>query len=222
MRQLLTLAVVLAATAAQAFDSLILPASPSPAATVVVSKLTHDLLLNIPPDYPLDDEPRFGFSGDLDGGIAVIGAPEVFGPGAAFVYNAETGEHLSTLVYGKFLFGPPVFGSFGGTVDVEGVLAVVTAPQAGSSDWGPGLAMVFNALTGERLQTIWGPQGGYTFIGDARIDGAFVELDITDYFGGNVRPLRVALTIPEPTTASLAAMLGLLLAGCQRKMAGEA
>jgi hypothetical protein len=177
---------------------------------VVVSKLTHDLLLKIRPDYPLDDEPRFGFSGDLDGSLAVIGAPEVFGSGVAFVYNAETGQHISTLSTGHSLLGRSIYASFGGTVDVEGVLAVVTAPQAGFSDWGPGLAMVFNVLTGERLQTIWVPQTPYTFIGDARIDGAFVELDITDYFGGNVRPLRVALAIPEPTTLALAATL----AGC--------
>ncbi|QDV74314.1 hypothetical protein [Botrimarina mediterranea] len=208
MRQLLTLAAMFAATAAHALDPLILPADPGPEATVVVSKLTHDLLLNIPPDYPLDDEPLFGYSGDLDGGFAVIGAPEVLGSGSAFVFNADTGEHISTLSTGHFLYGRSIFSSFGGTVDVEGVLGVITAPQAGFSDCGPGLAMVFNVVTGERLQTIWGQEGQYTFIGDARIDGAFVELAITDYFGGNVRPLRVALTIPEPTTLALAAMLG--------------
>ena len=48
-------------------------------------------------------------------------------------------------------------------------------------------------------------------------------------FRDNVRPqfenfnsgIRIA-TIPEPTTATLAALLGVLSAGCQRKMAGEA
>ena len=88
----------------------------------------------------------FGSSVDLDGGIAVVGAPESGSDGAAFLFDVNTGQQLHQLVPSVPLAG----GDFGAKVAIEGNHAVVTARSA-FLGVGTEIAYLFDVTTGQEL-----------------------------------------------------------------------
>lgn len=209
MRRFLLAAIVSMVVGDAVAETLNLPGRPTASAVVTITGGPSTIELRIPADYPLDSAPWFGFSGDLDEGLAVIGAPEAWSDGVAFLYDATTGEHLHTLTAGQPLDGGTARARFGSTVDLADGLVAVTAPLAGAFDFGPGVAVIFDAQSGARLQTIWGP-GDFNYVGGATLGPGYVDIDLVSYDDGSITPWRVAL-IPEPMSLWLVA-LGLLAA----------
>ena len=92
---------------------------------------------------------QFGTSMAMDGDIVVVGAPSMRSSGsptgAAFVYNAATGEQLDVLHASDATYG---YG-FGASVGFDGSRAIVGAPDDGRT--GTPAAYVFNTSTGAML-----------------------------------------------------------------------
>jgi hypothetical protein len=170
MRQLLAATFLLLAAAADAVSTLHLPTSPGAFAVAVVDHGDHTVELREPveytftPPFPDGAGSSFGRSGDLSGSLALIGAPAAWWNGIAFLYDANTGETLHGLEAGENLSGGQARPQFGQDVLLWQGLAIVSAPLAGDDfgtgigvDLGPGAVFVFNATTGQKVQSIWGP-----------------------------------------------------------------
>lgn len=98
------------------------------------------------PDH--DFSQFFGYSVACSGGLAVVGEP-VGKPASAHVFDMYSGQHLSSLKHAD------ADGYFGCSVDIDGNRAVVGAPGDGE----PGIAIVFDALTGSPLMKLTAPDG---------------------------------------------------------------
>ena len=127
---------------------------------------------------------QFGIAVDLEDDILLVGASGAHEGlpwrGAAYVYDANTGQHLRTLVPS----GPGRGDNFGTAVAMSGDLALIGAPRSGN-----GVAYLFNLRTGEQLHRFVSPgnsgigdfgrslaiDGNYALIGDwsATVDGIF-------------------------------------------------
>jgi outer membrane protein assembly factor BamB len=110
-------------------------------------------LHKLTPDQPVTSG-NFGFSVAISGNLIVVGSREDDGgffEGAAYVFDAVTGEQLHRL-------SPPNLSSFdyfGESVAINGSLIVVGArghnPDGGGGSLGGGAAFVFDAETGQEL-----------------------------------------------------------------------
>jgi len=121
----------------------------------IIDSSTGVLVTTLSQPSPLEDH-FFGFSVAISGNLAVISGEESnsggfeYG-GIAYVFNALTGELISTLI------DPTPDGSarFGGSVAISGNLVVV-----GGFGWGDeygGEAFVFNATTGQLITALENP-----------------------------------------------------------------
>jgi hypothetical protein len=94
---------------------------------------------------------KFGTSVAIDGGIAVIGAPEnsTNGPrsGRAYVYNLDTGTLLHTLQPKT----PQNESLFGWSIAISDGMVVVGARREQGAGSNSGVAYVFSAATGQQL-----------------------------------------------------------------------
>jgi hypothetical protein len=95
------------------------------------------------------EDDRFGTSVDIDDNITVVGADHFNkdGPGAAYVFDVETGNQLSKLIASD---GTPD-DRFGYAVGVSGNTAIVGAHDDDDRGVRSGSAYLFNAETGEEI-----------------------------------------------------------------------
>lgn len=95
----------------------------------------------------------FATSVDIDGDIAIIGAPGANGTGNAYIFNVLTGTVVSTLDDDALLSQD----NFGQSVSISNNVAIVGAYAADSGLLvNTGKAYLFDALTGEKLKTLEG------------------------------------------------------------------
>jgi len=95
---------------------------------------------------------RFGSSGDIENGYAIVGAWQANGgTGAAYVYDVATGTQLHVLTADDGASGDR-FGS-GGTVTIEGDYALIGSPSNGGFK---GSAYVFDLITGQQIMKLRG------------------------------------------------------------------
>lgn len=138
------------------------PGGTADAGTAYVFDATTGALLRTLNNPSPDTTDEFGISVAISGNLAVVGAygdspAGVSGAGTAYVFNAVTGAHISTLNNPD----PAVGDTFGRSVAISGNVAVVGAnaddpggvPAAGS-------AYVFNASTGAHITTLSNPAAG--------------------------------------------------------------
>jgi hypothetical protein len=210
----IAVAACLAATIVQA-QTLTLPASAGPFAVATITGGGPAVELHLPPDYDTGGSPLFGFSGDLEDGLALIGSPEAFWDGVAFLFDATTGAETQRLFAGEPLNGGPSRPRFGYDVELWQGLAIVSAPLAGG-EFGPGAVFVFNASTGQKLQRINGPSG-YSHLGESlEVIGGRVFAQAVTTVGGTVELIDLNLVgVPEPSAMLLVA-LGLVTAARRR------
>lgn len=217
MRHLLAAAFLIAAATAQAAPSLTMPASPGRFATVMLHNDSGTIPLNIPPDYPLDGSPAFGFSGDVDDNVALIGTPEAWWEGTAFLYDNQTGDYLRRLRAGEPLGGGPSRPRFGHDVLLWQGLAIVSAPNAGGdTTQNRGAVFVFNPATGAKLQTIWGPDTHWGLGQELGVVSFIPYATMTNRMTGATQYLQLAI-VPEPGAAILA-LYGVAAGCCRRQM----
>ncbi len=95
----------------------------------------------------------FGYSVDIDGGRAIVGAyyqsNAQYRAGAAYVYDVESGQELFKLVAAD----PTLDANFGRDVALDGDTAVISAPGDGSEPT-TGTVYVFDVSTGQQLYKI--------------------------------------------------------------------
>ncbi|TWT96969.1 hypothetical protein Pla108_27460 [Botrimarina colliarenosi] len=108
----------------------------------------------------IGDFSQFGYSVSLDGTTALIGSRiddgDPLGTGAAYLFNATTGDQLQKLT-------PPVATTgdrFGEAVALEAGMALVGAARGGG---GPGAAYLYDAATGGLLQEFVPSDGAFGF-----------------------------------------------------------
>lgn len=211
--RLTTLLLLAISTAAADAATITLPASPGPTATVTLHPTGGGSIpLNLPGGYPTDGGPAFGKSGDVEGPHVLVGAPEAWWDGVAFVYDSTTGAHLHTLTPGTPLGGGASRPQLGYKVMLWEGLAFVTAPNAGyDGDFqNRGAVLIFDPATGAKLQTIWGPDGFYGMgLGLYTTGGKAYGTAISRTTGAAV-DFQLAI-VPEPSSLLLAA-IGLLAA----------
>jgi WD40 repeat protein len=93
---------------------------------------------------------QFGFSVDISGTIAVIGAPPFFEAdtdGSAYLLDLVTGEELAILLPDD----GPVAEHFGHAVAINGTRAVVGSPRDDDNGFDAGAAYLFDTATGEQI-----------------------------------------------------------------------
>jgi hypothetical protein len=88
-----------------------------------------------------------GWAQDVSGTLAICGGGEAGGPGAAFVFDVQTGAQLLDLRPSDGTAGD----QFGGSVAIDGGLALVGAPYDDDLGINSGSAYLFDAWTGQRL-----------------------------------------------------------------------
>lgn len=106
----------------------------------------------IPNDSQFGD--KFGFSVALDGGLAVIGAPEDSDngnfSGSAYIFNAVTGQQLFKLLPADGQFSD----NFGMSVAISGNTVIVGSWHDDDLGNGSGSAYLFDATTGLQITKI--------------------------------------------------------------------
>lgn len=99
------------------------------------------------------NQDRFGFSVDIDDGVAIVGAPGAetaagLFAGAAYLFDVETGVQLRKLEP----LDADEYDNFGNAVAIDGGLAAVAADRAGPGIFtGAGAVYVFDVATGQQL-----------------------------------------------------------------------
>ena len=173
----------------------------------LLDKSTGDRLRRL--SQPDGDDPTFGTSVDVAGGIAAVGSPGEGGGGAVYLFDASTGSSLSKLN------APVGTTGFGYAIALNGNRLLVGAP-------GGDQAFLFDTETGENVQRFQVPD---TFDGSdfgdavaliddvvaigARVPGSnggttpvalLFDRDSGDFLGRGTLP-----TIPGGSTSGLAA-----------------
>lgn len=214
--------------------TLILPTNPGAFAVAIVDHGSSTVELREPAAYtgvpPFTDGAgsAFGKSGDLEGDLAVIGAPAAWGDGIAFVYDANTGVNLHWLSPSEDLNGGVSRPQMGHEVMFWNGLVVTTAPNAGldpfEGSMGRGGVFVFDPHTGQQVQTIWGPNSHWGLGYNLNVDGGKLYASAYNWSVPDSTPagsgyrqdwLELAI-VPEPTTTCLT-LLGVLACGCSRR-----
>lgn len=173
----------------------------------------------------------FGASVAISNNRVIVGAPYAgtsgtYGVGAAYVYDATTGEQL-------FRLSPPRLESrvlFGSTVAIDGDLALVGAPGQVTASGGVGAAYLYDLAKGELIAEFIHPNpieyiplfqadsfasrvalsGGSVLLTGSIHETTYSTYSAVFYSGG----------VPEPTAASLlaSASLGLALLRGRRRV----
>ncbi len=107
----------------------------------------------------------FGYSVDIDGDRAIVGARKA---NAAYVFDVNTGQQLMKLVGNDSVPGD----FFGNSVGVSGERAVVGAHRDDDNGFDSGAAYVFEITTGAQLFKLVASNGAFNdlFAKDTRID----------------------------------------------------
>src|SRR4051794_36233344 len=110
-----------------------------------------------------------GWSVDIDGNLAIVGAP-FFQGGHAFIFDVNTGQLLQRLTARD----PQADDLFGFSVAIDNGLAVVASGQSNS-------AYIFDVNTGQQLQKLVPPQIPNTrFVRSVDISGGRAVLGVPD------------------------------------------
>ena len=179
---------------------------------------TGDLLQKFPNPTP-DGHDRFGHSVAAVGNNVLVGAPydnmgvpRAGHPGVAYLFDASTGDLLQTLLnpapYARHDY-------FGYSVAAVGNNVLVGAPRADWDFFDPGVAYLFDASTGDLLQTFMNPtnprgsrdQFGHSVaaVGNNVLIGAFSD----DRGARNAGAAYLFNAVPLPSSA----WMGLSLLG---------
>jgi hypothetical protein len=160
--------------------------------------------LNNPANVATSASDQFGYSVDINGNYAIIGAPgTVSSQGKSYIYNVTTGALVYTLDGSS--------GSFGRSVAVNGSYAIVGAPFTGALE---GTAYIYNVTTGALVYTLTNPNafgtssadqfgtsvdinGNYAIVGAPDEDGTG-ENGIGIAYIYNVTTGALVHTIPNP------------------------
>jgi len=138
----------------------------------------------------------FGYSVDIDGGRAIVGAYHQahaqYRAGAAYVYDVESGQELFKLVASD----PTLDANFGRHVALDGNTAVISAPGEGSEPM-TGTVYVFDVSTGQQLYKIdptppfvfefharVAVGGDWVVVGEGRVNGEAGAVHVYDRASG--------------------------------------
>jgi outer membrane protein assembly factor BamB len=171
-----------------------------------------------PPDgNPLTD--RFGFAVALNRNYAAVSAPSddegAIDSGAVYLFDPETGRLQRSL----FNPNPGDDNQFGGAVALSGDRVLVGTPQADAGASNSGAAYLFDAKTGELLQTFTNPAPGagdlfgnaVAIDGDSILIGAFLDdagddnenIGAAYLFDAKTGELKQAFLDPNPSEGDL-------------------
>jgi FG-GAP repeat len=141
------------------------------------------------PPSPLGE--YYGHSIAIDGDIVAVGAPESSngeGSGAVFVFNALSGQYLTTLI--------PDDGSednyFGVSLSIDKGIVAVGAPRDGENGGNSGAVYLFDALSGNQLSKLMpddganGDQFGISVALDGSVLAAGSPFDNDPVYGTSV------------------------------------
>lgn len=171
-----------------------------------------------------DEVDLFGEAVALDGNRVLIGARAdsslASAAGRAYLFDASTGALLQT-----FENPTPTNGEdFGTAVAIDGDNVLIGAPFEDTVEFGSGQAYLFDALSGELIQTLENPGvPGFDFFGSAvAIDDDLLAIgassDSTVGFRAGQAYVFIAAPIPEPSTwGMMIAGLGLIGLFTQRR-----
>jgi hypothetical protein len=116
------------------------------------ASLTYTLSNPTPADGDL-----FGYSVDIDGDYAIVGAWfQATGSGNAYIYNVTTGALVYTL-NNPNTFGGALFDYFGRSVAISGSYAIVGAYGEDAVGANSGRAYIYNVTTGTLVHTLTDP-----------------------------------------------------------------
>ncbi len=157
-------------------------------------------------------EHGFGESVAIDGNIAVVGAvwdnQANVNAGAAYVFDATTGEQLFKLVAPDARIGD----LFGNSVAIDDGLIAVGALE---EDLRTGAVYLFESATGKFLEKIKAHDGNPLdqFGEKIALDGRtlLVAAPYDDDLGSNSGSAYLYTSVPEPASATLLALAGLIL-----------
>ena len=162
------------------------------------------------------DGDKFGSAVAIGNNRVIVGAPYVhtpvsYGVGAAYVYDATTGEEL-------FKLAPPDLDSrsfFGSTVAIDGNLALVGAPGQVTTPGGVGAAYLYDLTTGELISEFVHPSPveyiplfqADSFASRIALSGNSVLLtgSVHESTFSTFSAVFYVSGVPEPTVASLLA-----------------
>jgi hypothetical protein len=215
VRFLLAIAAMLAASGiAVATNTLTLSSPPDWLGPVTLHTTGGDFVLAMPDGHAMFGGPQFGFSGYTDSEYAIVGAPRADWDGAAFLYDAATGEFRHVLSAANELESDNVRSLFGYDVLLWQGKAIVSAPLAGGV-FGPGAAFVFDVETGQKLQSLWGPSNLYAMGVSLTGDNTGVYARAHNRVTGMSEFVKLNI-VPEPG-AMLLALLGVAAGCCRRR-----
>jgi len=174
------------------------PASSSGAA-YVIDTMTAVTLVDLFPSDPVSGA-WFGFSVDIAGGKALVGAPSAFAygvrTGAAYLFNASSGAQT-------FKLEPPTANdrSFGRAVALEGDIAVVGSPRTDiGSMFNAGRAYVYDASTGAlRFELVRSDPMREAKFGSS-VDASATAIAVGAWESGAAPPLPGAVYIFDAST----------------------
>ena len=97
---------------------------------------------------------RFGSSVAIDDGLVLVGSPQrdavANNSGAAYIYDAATGQQLHRLIPEDAAYGD----RFGSAVAISGSIALVSALEEDTNGTEAGAAYLFDAATGQQLHKL--------------------------------------------------------------------
>lgn len=192
----------------------------SAGAAYIFDSDTGEQLQRLESSTPRDNE-LFGASVALSGNLVVVGAPGNPGAlgGAAYVFDATTGEELQRLSIAGNVF------NFGMSVAISGNMVAVKSPFDGNL----GSTYVFDAISGELLQRVDTPDFlRFTNTGSESValtnDHLVVGSPAANIGQGVVYTLQDDNpgTVPIPATFGLIGLGGLLMAARRRREVQDA
>ncbi|WP_231933071.1 FG-GAP repeat protein [Botrimarina mediterranea] len=177
-------------------------------AAYLFDAVTGQQLDVLTPDGSGFDRYRFGYSVDLGGNLALIGAPgdddNGEASGSAYLFDVTTGEQVHKLIANDGLPGS----FFGSAVAFAGQYALIGASGQGSSSGPEGGVYVFDTISGEQLAKIT-PNGNSPLLGfgesisaegNTFVVGASGAFDPRGIRSGGAYVYRI---IPEPASAAI-------------------
>ena len=166
---------------------------------------------------PLGD--LFGSQVEIDDGLALVGSPRNdnengVDAGAAYVFDAETGEQLHKLTPSD----GGQFERFGYELALDGDYALISS-QADVNEPRSGAAYLFNARTGKELARLMpDPEETFSLFGSSvAIDGSVALVSTRRGSAEETTAIYLFSLVPEPGGLALAAAAAVPIAGLRRR-----
>lgn len=163
-----------------------------------------DLLHKLMPSSQFSSGHRFGLSVSISNGLIIVGSTgfqvDFMPSGAAFVYDALSGELLAELISDDISSGD----LFGSSVGIQNGIALVGAPGDDDNGSASGSAYLFDARSRDQLAKINPADGDASALfGDAvGLDGSRAVIG-----SPRVREVAFVLVVPEPAASALISTL---------------